>query len=149
MFVWDEENFTACSASVTCTVCADTMTGHTLSGDCTITPVTTEPTCSKAGVKTFTCKHNAQLSAGRVQTPTLAMIVKREEEILKFRPKDYFPVKADSADIPHFIKIHATRRDSSMPQRLRRLPMMSKAKEEFFPRLKKSIASKRLPPLMI
>ncbi len=45
--------------------------------------------------RALTCKHNAQLSAGRVQTPTLAMIVKREEEILKFRPKEYFTVKAD------------------------------------------------------
>lgn len=45
--------------------------------------------------RALTCKHNAQLSAGRVQTPTLAMIVKREEEILKFRSKDYFTVKAD------------------------------------------------------
>lgn len=45
--------------------------------------------------RALTCKHNAQLSAGRVQTPTLAMIVKREDEILKFRPKDYFTVKAD------------------------------------------------------
>ncbi len=45
--------------------------------------------------RALTCKHNAQLSAGRVQTPTLAMIVRREEEILKFRPKDYFTVKAD------------------------------------------------------
>lgn len=45
--------------------------------------------------RALTCKHNAQLSAGRVQTPTLAMIVAREEEILKFRPKDYFTVKAD------------------------------------------------------
>ena len=45
--------------------------------------------------RALTCKHNAQLSAGRVQTPTLAMIVKREEEILKFRSKDYYTVKAD------------------------------------------------------
>ncbi|MBO5859335.1 MAG: DNA topoisomerase III [Clostridia bacterium] len=45
--------------------------------------------------RALTCKHNAQLSAGRVQTPTLAMIVKREEEILRFRSKDYFTVKAD------------------------------------------------------
>lgn len=45
--------------------------------------------------RALTCKHNAQLSAGRVQTPTLAMIVRREEDILCFRPKDYFTVKAD------------------------------------------------------
>ena len=45
--------------------------------------------------RALTCKHNAQLSAGRVQTPTLAMIVRRDEDILRFRPKDYFTVKAD------------------------------------------------------
>ena len=45
--------------------------------------------------RALTCKHNAQLSAGGVQTPTLAMIVRREEDILRFRPKDYFTVKAD------------------------------------------------------
>lgn len=44
--------------------------------------------------RALTCKHNAQLSAGRVQTPTLALIVKREEEILKFIPKDFYTVHA-------------------------------------------------------
>jgi len=42
--------------------------------------------------RALTCKYNAQLSAGRVQTPTLALIVNREEEIKKFIPKDYFTV---------------------------------------------------------
>lgn len=42
--------------------------------------------------RALTCKFNAQLSAGRVQTPTLAMIVEREEEIKKFRPKDYYSI---------------------------------------------------------
>ena len=37
--------------------------------------------------RALTCKFNAQLSAGRVQTPTLAMIVNREEEIRRFTPK--------------------------------------------------------------
>ncbi len=44
--------------------------------------------------RALTCKHNAQLSAGRVQTPTLALIVKREEEIAKFVPKEYYTVTA-------------------------------------------------------
>ncbi len=44
--------------------------------------------------RALTCKHNASLSAGRVQTPTLSMIVKREEEILKFRPSDYYTLQA-------------------------------------------------------
>ncbi len=44
--------------------------------------------------RALTCKYNAQLSAGRVQTPTLAMIVAREEEIRKFVPKDFWTVTA-------------------------------------------------------
>ena len=44
--------------------------------------------------RALTCKHNAQLSAGRVQTPTLAMIVAREQEIKNFVPKEYYTIKA-------------------------------------------------------
>ena len=44
--------------------------------------------------RALTCKHNAQLSAGRVQTPTLAMIVQRETEIKRFIPKDYWTISA-------------------------------------------------------
>ena len=40
--------------------------------------------------RALTCKYNAQLSCGRVQTPTLAMIAKREEEIRNFKPVDYY-----------------------------------------------------------
>ena len=40
--------------------------------------------------RALTCKYNAQLSCGRVQTPTLAMIAKREEEIRSFRPEEYY-----------------------------------------------------------
>ena len=40
--------------------------------------------------RALTCKHNAQLSAGRVQTPTLFMIVNREEEIRRFVPKEFY-----------------------------------------------------------
>ena len=43
--------------------------------------------------RALTCRHNAQLSAGRVQTPTLALIVQREREIREFVPKDYWGVR--------------------------------------------------------
>ena len=46
--------------------------------------------------RALTCKYNAQLSCGRVQTPTLAMIAKREEEIKSFVPKPYYGLKAKS-----------------------------------------------------
>lgn len=42
--------------------------------------------------RALTCKYNAQLSCGRVQTPTLAMIAKRELEIQQFKPKDYYGI---------------------------------------------------------
>ncbi len=45
--------------------------------------------------RALTCKYNASLSAGRVQTPTLALIVQREEEIQNFVPKLYYTVKGD------------------------------------------------------
>lgn len=57
--------------------------------------------------RALTCKHNAQLSAGRVQTPTLAMIVEREEEILRFKPSDYYTLQAV------FKGFNATFRDKS------------------------------------
>lgn len=42
--------------------------------------------------RALTCKYNAQLSCGRVQTPTLAIIAKREEEIRSFVPKPYYGI---------------------------------------------------------
>lgn len=44
--------------------------------------------------RALTCKYNAQLSAGRVQTPTLALIVRREEEIKKFTPREFWGITA-------------------------------------------------------
>lgn len=53
--------------------------------------------------RALTCKFNAQLSAGRVQTPTLAMIVAREEEIKKFKPVEYqmMKIKSDGFDLQY------------------------------------------------
>ena len=44
--------------------------------------------------RALTCKYNAQLSCGRVQTPTLAMIAKREAQIKNFVPKSYYGMSA-------------------------------------------------------
>ena len=62
--------------------------------------------------RALTCKYNAQLSAGRVQTPTLALIVDREEEIRKFQPKEFFTV---SVKLPGFT---ATWRDKDGQARI-------------------------------
>lgn len=44
--------------------------------------------------RALTCKYNAQLSCGRVQTPTLAMIAKREADIRSFVPKPFYGLLA-------------------------------------------------------
>lgn len=49
--------------------------------------------------RALTCKYNAQLSCGRVQTPTLAMIARREEEIKSFVPKEYFGMQVKANGI--------------------------------------------------
>lgn len=43
--------------------------------------------------RALTCKYNAQLSCGRVQTPTLAMIARREEERRNFKPETYYGIQ--------------------------------------------------------
>lgn len=49
--------------------------------------------------RALTCKYNAQLSCGRVQTPTLAMIAKREEEIRTFKPEEYYGITCTAGSI--------------------------------------------------
>ncbi|UYZ22775.1 DNA topoisomerase III [Mesobacillus jeotgali] len=44
--------------------------------------------------RALTTKFKDPLSAGRVQTPTLAMVLEREDEINKFVPKEYWTIQA-------------------------------------------------------
>lgn len=45
--------------------------------------------------RSYTIKYGTLLSIGRVQTPTLAIIVNRQKEIDSFVPENYFEVKAE------------------------------------------------------
>ena len=45
--------------------------------------------------RALSCRYDSRLSAGRVQTPTLAMIIKREEEIDNFTPKNFWTIEAN------------------------------------------------------
>lgn len=49
--------------------------------------------------RAMTCKYNAQLSCGRVQTPTLAMVAHREKEIRGFVPKEYYGMQILSGGV--------------------------------------------------
>lgn len=49
--------------------------------------------------RALTCKYNAQLSCGRVQTPTLAIIARREDEIRAFRPQEYYGLTCTAGNV--------------------------------------------------
>ncbi len=51
------------------------------------------------GTRALTCKYNAQLSCGRVQTPTLAMIARREQEIREFKPESYYGITIEAGNV--------------------------------------------------
>ncbi|MFS0766640.1 MULTISPECIES: DNA topoisomerase III [Peribacillus] len=46
--------------------------------------------------RALTTKFNAQLNCGRVQTPTVAMVAAREEEIANFKPQTYYGIEAQT-----------------------------------------------------
>lgn len=50
--------------------------------------------------RALTCKYNAQLSCGRVQTPTLAIIAERERQIREFVPESYYGITARAKEVP-------------------------------------------------
>lgn len=54
--------------------------------------------------RALTTKFNAQLSSGRVQTPTLQMIAWREQEIQTFQPKNFFGLVVDIPNTEYQLK---------------------------------------------
>ena len=95
--------------------------------------------------RALTCKHNAQLSAGRVQTPTLAMIVKREEEILKFQPKDFFTVKADFGSFTALYKNSSNQARFSDAQRAQEIANDVRGRRGILTEVKKTYKFKAPP----
>lgn len=79
--------------------------------------------------RAFSLKYNAHLSVGRVQTPTLALLVRRDKEISDFVPEDYFEVTCDFGDYKGFWM------DENQKTRI---PSKEKANE-----IKKKVAGKR------
>ena len=48
--------------------------------------------------RAYTLRYGVLLSIGRVQTPTLALLVQRDREIRAFVPRDYWEIRADFGD---------------------------------------------------
>ena len=68
--------------------------------------------------RAFSLKYNAHLSIGRVQTPTLALIVKRDREIEAFVPDDYWERTADFGDYKG-VWIDPEKKDTHIPSKER------------------------------
>lgn len=49
--------------------------------------------------RALSTKHNAQLNTGRVQTPVVAMVASREDEIKHFKAQTYYGIEAQTKDL--------------------------------------------------
>ena len=49
-------------------------------------------------MRALTTRFNAQLNCGRVQTPTVAMIASREDEIKNFKAQTYYGIEAQTME---------------------------------------------------
>jgi DNA topoisomerase-3 len=76
--------------------------------------------------RALTCRYDAKLSAGRVQTPTLALLTDREDEIEAFSGGFYWTIRADFGlfsaswqDDDGSIRINEEEKASSLVEKLR------------------------------
>lgn len=97
--------------------------------------------------RALTCKHNAQLSAGRVQTPTLAIMVQREEEIKKFIPKDYYTVQADLGSF--FATYRDDKNQTAIYDRSKAEQIEQKVKNQQFKITNIQVSPKSTPPPLL
>ena len=97
--------------------------------------------------RALTCKYNAQLSAGRVQTPTLSMIVAREEEIRRFVPKDYYTVQANLGNF--HVNWHDAKGWNSTFDREKADAVAEKVKNQIFRITDLMTTEKRTPPPLL
>lgn len=96
--------------------------------------------------RAMTCKFNAQLSAGRVQTPTLALLVAREEEIKRFVPKDFYTLRADLGNLS---ALWTGKNGSSIFDRDRAESLAAQVKGKPFRLVSLRTAEKRTPPPLL
>ncbi|MCI8726211.1 MAG: DNA topoisomerase III [Hungatella sp.] len=98
--------------------------------------------------RALTCKYNAQLSCGRVQTPTLAMIARREEQIRGFVPKPYYGIRAQAGGMTLIWRDKKTKSSQSFDKaRIQELLGQLKGKAAVVSQIKKT-PKKTMAPLL-
>jgi DNA topoisomerase III len=99
--------------------------------------------------RALTTKHNAQLSCGRVQTPTLSIIAQREEEIKNFIPQTFYGIQA-STDKGTFVWSNQNNKDTrtfSKEEITRITESLKGSKEIIIRSVKKALKKKHAPSL--
>ncbi len=84
------------------------------------------------GSRAFSIHYNALLSIGRVQTPTLAMIVNRQKEIDAFVPQDYWEAQiqvSKEGQPPFTAKWYTEEPDPEKPDTMRRTTRIASEEE--------------------
>lgn len=98
--------------------------------------------------RALTCRHNAQLSCGRVQTPTLAMVAQRQEEIQAFQPKTFYGLVADTTDLKLTWQDKDSRSTRSFDQdRMRQLQQVLSREKARITSVKRTAKTKNAPGL--
>ena len=97
--------------------------------------------------RALTCKFNARLSAGRVQTPTLALLVLREREIRAFTPKDYYTVKGDLG--PFYATWHDAKGQTAIQSQPEAEALAAKLKGSAFTVESVKVNAKSTPPPLL
>lgn len=98
--------------------------------------------------RALTCKYNAQLSCGRVQTPTLAMIAKREEEIRSFKPETYYGISVQAGSVKWTWQDQKSGSYRTFSKdRIEKIEQMLKNEEIFVERVDKSAKKSYAPGL--
>ena len=97
--------------------------------------------------RALTCKYNAQLSCGRVQTPTLAMIAEREERIRTFSPQTFYGIRASAQGLSLTWRDKAGNSRSFDRERIEKILRGLEGKEGLVISVKRS-PKKEAPPLL-
>lgn len=97
--------------------------------------------------RALTCKFGAQLSAGRVQTPTLAIIAAREKEIKEFRSRDYYTIHASLGKFR--VTWHDTKNQTSLFDQARANEIAARVKSANFEVVNVKSTPKMTPPPLL
>lgn len=98
--------------------------------------------------RALTCKYNAQLSCGRVQTPTLAMIAQRSEEIRNFTSEEYYGIQLHAGTIKWSWQDERTGSQRSFyKDKIEKIVAQLEGKSLEILEIKQSLQKKPAPPL--